>query len=86
MILVGIVINVIPVCMTCFIVPLGMGSNIWPIAGVFWCALAGPVAAVVGLLGGLFLRRTNRAVAITVVVFTAAALSIAIGIIISRNR
>jgi hypothetical protein len=84
--LVGMAMHVIPLTITCFAIPLAMGSNIWPIAGVFWCALAGPVGAVAGMLGGLLLRNANRVLAMTVLASTAALLSIAAGIVIWHNR
>jgi hypothetical protein len=74
------------VFIACFAVPLGMNSNIWPIAGVFWSVFTVPVAAGTGALTGWLLRRLPPAMAIPALVFTGVALAIAAGIIIANNR
>jgi hypothetical protein len=72
--------------MTCFIVPLAMNSNIWPIAGVFWSVLTVPVAVGTGALTGWLSRRLRPGIRIPVLVFTGVVLAIAIGIIMAGNR
>ena len=82
----GTIIHILLVVIVCIGVPLGMGSNIWPIAAVFWCVLTVPVAAAFGALLGLILRRAPRALAIVMLLVSAAALSIVTGIVIAHNR
>jgi len=48
----GIVIHGACALFTSMLVPLVLGSNIWPIAGVFWGALTAPPAAGLGALIG----------------------------------
>jgi len=86
MTMLGSLLHGLVMVVTCFIVPLAMDSNIWPIAGVFWCVLCVPVAAVFGAIVGWLLRKRSMAVAMTVTVITAAALAVAAGAIIMNNR
>ena len=72
--------------MTSFIVPIFMGSNIWPIAGVFWSVLTVPVGALAGAGIGAMLRSQPRPMAMKIAWFTAIAMSAIAGIIISQNR
>lgn len=72
--------------LTSFIVPIFMGSNIWPIAGVFWSAMTMPVGALAGAGIGALLRAQPRAIAMKITWFTALAMSAIAGIIISQNR
>ena len=72
--------------LTSFIVPILMGSNIWPIAGVFWSALTMPVGALAGAGIGAMLRSQPRPMAMKIAWFTAIAMSAVAGIIISQNR
>jgi len=85
-ILLGIAIHAAFVGLTCFVVPLAMNSNIWPIAGVFWSVLTVPVAAGVGALGGLLVGRARPRVAIAILIATGVLLSIATGIIMANNQ
>ena len=83
---VSLLIHAMLMVVTCFIVPLAMDSNIWPIAGLFWSVLCVPVAAVFGAIIGWLLRRRSMAVAMTVAIITAAGLAMAAGAIIMNNR
>jgi peptidoglycan/LPS O-acetylase OafA/YrhL len=85
-ILLGIAIHAASVGLACFIVPLAMGSNIWPIAGVAWSVMTVPVAAGTGALGGLLVGRARPRVAIAVLIATGVLASIATGIVIVNNR
>jgi hypothetical protein len=83
----GTAIHAACMCATCFIVPMAMGSNLWPIAGVFWSIMTVPVAMGVGALIGLLVKRlVRRNIALLILMVTAVALAIATGIIICRNR
>ena len=79
-------IHAASVLLTCFVVPLAMGSNIWPIAGLFWSVLTVPVAVGTGALSGWLVRRQRPAVAVSILVFTGAVLVIATGLIMANNR
>lgn len=60
-------IHVCALVATCFITPIAMGSNLWPIAGVFWSAIAAPVGGVIGAVIGLLVRRMPRGAAMGVI-------------------
>jgi peptidoglycan/LPS O-acetylase OafA/YrhL len=86
MILLGMAIHSAFAAMTCFVVPLAMNSNIWPIAGVFWSVMTVPVAAGTGALMGSLSRRLRPGIAITGLVLTGVVLAMAIGTIMFNNR
>jgi|RhiMethySRZTD1v2_1073278.scaffolds.fasta_scaffold31189_7 hypothetical protein len=86
MVLVSAGVHAVWLAMTSFIVPLLMGSNIWPIAGVFWSVLTVPVGALAGAGLGAMLRSQPRPTAMKVAWFTAIAMSAIAGVIISQNR
>jgi peptidoglycan/LPS O-acetylase OafA/YrhL len=85
-VMLGIVIHAGIMILTCFITPLAMDSNIWPIAGVFWSVLTVPVAVATGALTGWMLKNHRPAIAIPVLVFTGIALATAAAIIMAHNR
>lgn len=72
--------------MTCFGIAIAMGSNIWPIAGVFWSVLTVPVALATGSISGLCVRRASHASALYVLFATAIALAAIVAIIMANNR
>ena len=82
----GLLIHVGCVLAACVVVPLAMGSNIWPIAAVFWAVLSVPVACGTGALTGLLLRKTDSSTATWALIITGAAVAIAVGIIMFNNR
>ena len=82
----GLMIHGVCVLIACFIAPLAMNSNIWPIAGVFWSAFAVPAAGLTGALMGWLVKRTRQPIAISILITTGIALAIATGIIIANNR
>ena len=82
----GMLIHVCCVFPICFIVPLAMGSNLWPIAGVIWSVLTVPVAAATGAIIALVLKKLPLSQATLVAVFTGVALAIATGIIVYHNK
>ena len=85
-ILQGALIDAGCVMATCFIVPLVMESNIWPIAGVFWSVLSVPVAAGAGALTGFLVRKRDRASGKLAMIAVGMVLSIVIGVIMFNNR
>ena len=85
-IVLGMSIHAVATLIPCIAVPLAMGSNIWPIAGVFWAVLTVPAAIVTGGLTGLLARKLRRPIATTVIITTGLAVAIAVGIIIANNR
>lgn len=78
--------HAIAAVLTCFITPLAMNSNIWPIAGVFWSVFAVPVALGTGALTGLLVKRLRPPVALAIMAITAAVLAVATGVIMANNR
>jgi len=84
--LIGIAVHGACVLVTCFGVPLAMGSNLWPIAGVFWSVLTLPVAAGTGAVCGWLVRKQRGAVAVPSLVVTGVTLAAALGVLISMNR
>jgi hypothetical protein len=82
----GMAIHAVCALLTCFVVPLAMNSNIWPIAGVFWSVFAVPAGMLTGALTGWLVKRPRRPVAISILVVTGLAFAIATGIIIANNR
>jgi hypothetical protein len=72
--------------LTSFALPILMGSNIWPIAGVFWSALTVPAGALLGAGVGALVRSQPRSKALALACLTAIALSVAVGVLIWRNR
>ena len=52
-----------------------MGSNLWPIATVFWLAVSILPACGIGAMVGWIMRRTPREVAITAAFASAAIIS-----------
>ena len=86
LIMVGLAIHALCALITCFVVPLAMNSNIWPIAGVFWSVFAVPAGMLTGALTGWLAKRLRLPVAIAILIVTGVALAIAIGIIVANNR
>lgn len=82
----GMAIHAGCVLIACIATPLAMGSNIWPIAGVFWSVLAAPVAVATGAATGALLRNRSRPVALGGVIVTGIALGVTAGFVISQNR
>lgn len=82
----GAMVHFLAVGVTCFVVPLAMGSNIWPIAGVFWSAFAAPVAALVGAGVGWIAPRRSRTLTRMLLAVSAAAVSAFVAVIIWNNR
>ena len=62
----------------CLAVPIAAGSNLWPIAAVFWGMLTVPPAAAVGALAGWLLKRQHRKTA--KIVLGAIGLVMAVGV------
>lgn len=84
--LLGVMIHVSCVVMTCVAVPLAMGSNIWPIAAIFWSVMSVPVALITGGLLGWMMGKSQRNVAVAVLVVTGIALAIGVGVVMASNR
>ena len=87
----GVMMHCGCVLLACFVVPLAMNSNIWPIAGVFWSVLTVPVGAGTGaltawLLGGLGGRGLRPQLATGLLVITGLLVATAVGVIIANNR
>jgi peptidoglycan/LPS O-acetylase OafA/YrhL len=86
LIMVGLAIHSLCALITCFVVPLAMNSNIWPIAGVFWSVFAVPAAMLTGAATGWLVKQLRQPVAISALIVTGVVLAIATGIIIANNR
>ncbi|MGH7130866.1 MAG: hypothetical protein ACREJO_02850 [Phycisphaerales bacterium] len=82
----GMAIHAGCVVIACVVTPLAMGSNIWPIAAVFWVVVSLPVALGTGAAMGGLLRRCSLPVALGGVIATGIALAVIAGIVISQNR
>lgn len=84
-ILLGMAIHAACVGTVCAILPLAMGSNIWPIATVFWLVLTIPVSLGTGALLGLFLRRCSTGIRIAILIATGIVLAAVVGTVMAQS-
>lgn len=86
MILSGIAIHAAFAVITCSVIPVVMGSNIWPIAAVAWSVSTVPFAMGTGAFAGWVARRLPRSIALAGLVLSGLALATVIGTIMFNNR
>ncbi len=85
-ILLGVLIHGGCVFIACFVAPIVGGSNIWPIAGVFWSVMTVPVAAGIGALTGWIVRKRSQSVALSVLVSTGVVMAAVAGVVMASNQ
>lgn len=85
-VLAGALIHAGCVLIACFLAPLVGGSNIWPIAGVFWSVFTVPVAAGTGALTGWMVQNRSPAVAFFLMTLAGIGLAVIAGVVMASNQ
>lgn len=74
------------VFIACFLAPLVGGSNIWPIAGVFWSVFTLPVAASTGAFTGWMMKNRSPGVAFPVLICSGIGMAVVAGLVMASNQ